>query len=60
MDGMPTGTYGFAHHWSLRHRKVPLNWMQVDEYLGLTYALWNTASASSLLDCGMSCSCSIS
>lgn len=47
VDGMCTGTYGFAHHWSLRHRKAPLNWMQVYEQPGLTRALQDTASASS-------------
>ena len=47
VDGMSTGTYGFAHHWSLRHRKAPLNWMQVYEQPGLTRALQDTASASS-------------
>ena len=47
VDGMCTGTYGFAHHWSLRNRKAPLNWMQVYEQPGLTRALQDTASASS-------------
>ena len=47
VDGMCTGTYGFAHHWSLRHRKAPLNWMQAYEQPGLTRALQDTASASS-------------
>ncbi|CAA6679841.1 MULTISPECIES: alkaline phosphatase [unclassified Lentimonas] len=47
VDGMCTGTYGFAHHWSLRNRKAPLNWMQVYEQAGLTRALQDTASASS-------------
>jgi alkaline phosphatase len=47
VDGMCTGTYAFAHHWSLRNRKAPLNWMQVYEQPGLTRALQDTASASS-------------
>lgn len=60
VDGMRTNAYGFAYHWSLRHRKVPLNWMQVDEHPGMSRAPQNIASASSLLDCGVSCSCSVS
>jgi hypothetical protein len=60
VDGMRTNAYGFAYHWSLRHRKVPLNWMQVDEHPGMSRAPQNIASASSLLDCGVSCPCSIS
>jgi alkaline phosphatase len=47
VDGMCTGTHSFAHHWSLRNRKTPLNWMQVFEQPGLTRALQDTASASS-------------
>jgi len=47
VDGMCTGTFGFAHHWSLRNRKAPLNWMHVYEQPGLTRALQDTASASS-------------
>ena len=47
VDGMCTGTYGFAHHWSLRNRNAPLNWMQVYEQPGMTRALQDTASASS-------------
>ena len=47
VDGMCTGTHSFAHHWSLRNRKKPLNWMQLYEQPGLTRALQDTASASS-------------
>jgi alkaline phosphatase len=47
VDGMCTGTYGFAHHWSLRNRQAPLNWMQVYERPGLIRAVQDTASASS-------------
>jgi alkaline phosphatase len=47
VDGMCTGTYAFAHHWSLRNRQAPLNWMQAYAHPGLTRALQDTASASS-------------
>ncbi|MFQ3224207.1 MAG: alkaline phosphatase [Lentimonas sp.] len=47
VDGMCAGTYAFAHHWSLRNRKAPLNWMQVYDQPGMTRALQDTASASS-------------
>ena len=47
VDGMCTGTYAFAHHWSLRNRQAPLHWMQAYEQPGLTRALQDTASASS-------------
>jgi alkaline phosphatase len=47
VDGMCTGTHSFAHHWSLRNRQAPLNWMQLFEQPGLMRALQDTASASS-------------
>jgi alkaline phosphatase len=47
VDGLCTGTVGLAHHWSLRNREMPLNWMQLFGRDGLTRALQDTASASS-------------
>jgi alkaline phosphatase len=47
VDGMCTGTFGFAHHWSLRNRNTPLHWMQLFEQPDLARALQDTASASS-------------
>ena len=47
IDGMCTGTYGLAHHWSLRNQRTPLNWEKVYQYPKLVRALQDTASASS-------------
>ncbi len=47
VDGMCLGTLGLAHHWSLRNRKQPLNWMQLYGRDGLTRVMQDTASASS-------------
>ena len=47
VDGMCTGTYGLAHHWSLHNRQASLNWEKVYEYPALARALQDTASASS-------------
>jgi alkaline phosphatase len=46
-DGLCHGTVGLAHHWSLRNRKKPLNWIQLFEREGLQRAYQDTASASS-------------
>ena len=29
VDGLCNGTVGLAHHWHLRHKATPLNWMQL-------------------------------
>jgi len=47
VDGMCTGTMGLAHHWSLRNRQQPMNWMQLYSRSDLTRAVQDTASASS-------------
>lgn len=47
VDGMCMGTVGLAHHWNLRNRGAPLNWMQLYGRDGLTRAMQDTASASS-------------
>lgn len=47
VDGMGPGTLGLAHHWSLRNRKQALNWMQLYDREDLSWALQDTASASS-------------
>jgi len=47
VDGLCNGTVGLAHHWNLRHKKMPLNWMQLFEREGLHRAYQDTASASS-------------
>jgi alkaline phosphatase len=46
-DGLCHGTVGLAHHWSLRNKQTPLNWMQLFEREGLQRAYQDTASASS-------------
>jgi alkaline phosphatase len=47
VDGMGTGTYSLAHHWSLRKLGKPLNWTSLYHYPDITQALQDTASASS-------------
>lgn len=47
VDGMCHGTLGLAHHWSLRNRGEPLNWMQLYNRPDLNQAKQDTASASS-------------
>ena len=34
VDGLCNGTVGLAHHWQLRHKGTPLNWMQLFEHEG--------------------------
>jgi alkaline phosphatase len=47
VDGLCNGTVGLAHHWHLRHKATPLNWMQLFEREGLHRAYQDTASANS-------------
>lgn len=47
VDGMGTGTLGLAHHWSLRNRNQPLEWMRLFERSDLRRVFQDTASASS-------------
>ena len=47
VDGLCNGTVGLAHHWQLRHKATPLNWMQLFEHEGLHRAYQDTASANS-------------
>lgn len=47
VDGMSSGTLALAHHWSLRNRNTPLNWMQLYGRAGITRVMQDTASASS-------------
>lgn len=47
VDGMCSGTLALAHHWSLRNRNTPLNWMQLYGRAGMTRVMQDTASASS-------------
>ncbi|MEN8792459.1 MAG: alkaline phosphatase [Lentimonas sp.] len=47
VDGMCLGTLALAHHWNLRNRKAPLNWMQLYGREGVTRVMQDTASASS-------------
>jgi alkaline phosphatase len=47
VDGLCNGTVGLAHHWHLRHKSTPLNWMQLFEREGLHRSYQDTASANS-------------
>lgn len=47
VDGMSHGTLALAHHWHLRHKGEPLNWMQLYNRPDLHLAKQDTASASS-------------
>ena len=47
VDGMCNGTLGLAHHWNLRNKGKPLNWMQLYERPDLIRSFQDTASASS-------------
>jgi alkaline phosphatase len=47
VDGMCNGTLGLSHHWHLRNRKQPLNWMRLYEREDLVRSFQDTASASS-------------
>ncbi len=47
VDGMSSGTLALVHHWSLRNRQQPLNWMQLYGREGGARAAQDTASASS-------------
>ena len=47
VDGLCNGTVGLAHHWQLRHKATPLNWMRLFEHEGLYRAYQDTASANS-------------
>ncbi|MFT4900929.1 MAG: alkaline phosphatase [Lentimonas sp.] len=47
VDGLCAGTLGLAHHWQLRHKTLPLNWMQLYSVPGVYRAQQDTASASS-------------
>jgi alkaline phosphatase len=47
VDGMSSGTLGLAHHWSLRNRNEPLEWMRLFDRSDIRRALQDTASASS-------------
>ena len=47
VDGLCNGTVGLAHHWQLRHKSTPLNWMQLFDHEGLHRAYQDTASANS-------------
>lgn len=47
VDGLCHGTVGYAHHWHLRNRGQPLNWMELYNRPDLHRATQDTASASS-------------
>jgi len=47
VDGMCNGTLGLAHHWHLRNRGQPLNWMQLYQRMDLCRGSQDTASLSS-------------
>ena len=47
VDGMGTGTYSLAHHWSQHNLGTPLNWTNLYCYPSICRALQDTASANS-------------
>jgi alkaline phosphatase len=47
VDGMGSGTFSLAHHWSLYNLKKSLNWTELYRHPNIARALQDTASASS-------------
>ena len=47
VDGMGSGTFSLAHHWSLYNLRKLLNWTELYRHPNIAQALQDTASASS-------------